>query len=1235
MTTELTHEISEQLDLLAACRSPYLIGVRHHSAAISRIIDPLLCKVNPSCILLELPTDFTPWLEFLTDEQTIAPVAISAADPDGNLAFYPLADFSPELVVLRWASRNEVPVIPMDLSAGTRVLPSRQQQIEACLANWLASQAPHRLEEELSKSSLLEHLLSQTHSTDTGQLWERFVETPGFVGDPESIRRAALLFGWAVRESTATRSREGIPRASMQRDLIRECAMREALRNAPSNSVACIGAFHASALLPPVVESSIDFDREILEIIRQDAQPVGVSLVPYSFEQLDERSGYPAGIRDPNWHNVVLAASNAEEIDRIATELVVDICRFLRSQGHVAGTPDAMEIVRMMRGLAKLRGISVAGRGECIEAIQSCLVQGELHGRARVVAQAMEHVLIGEREGKVSSRTPRCGLAVSIDNVFELLKLPTKEIKELRLDTLRDNRDRARAVVLRQLVVANIPYAKRIDSLEQGDRENLVEVWEAGVRQGTSATIEALSRFGVTLSQAVEGILQLRFPKTDTHSWNPNQLLELLATASECGLHRLTHQAIGQLTGSFLSSAQMAELVGAASHLHRILAGHVPGLPMLEEQVFSPILHPFQHSACSETLAVLIRASLDRLSGLTGSNDPEDVTGLAELWHWLRGSMTSWASAHLEPPNRKLLEQGLPQLVSWCQRTAVQGSPRMQGASSGLLCAMGIVEMNGFAALMEGWVDDAIDSASRKHLKESLAGTVQILLTRVQSEPQWLDGVSQSLQRLDDAQFLKRLHPLRDAFQEFSSADRQRILDVQLEPLHERESKFSIGNLSDDVHSDLGVLFAKLRRADMAGQAAVADSLLTTRSPEPEALSSFEIEDRSELALQGNSPRCESKGEPSERQISIADRWRMILGFPPESRLGYQAARALDQLYGRGKGEGARAGLTQRGKGGLGGTDEPTPTVAQWSEDLNNLFGSEICQEILGESAASGNLNAVHALDPDSVIPSVDLLKQVLSMAGTSSEAKTQRLRQLAKRITEQLAKELAVRVRPHVHGLSTPRPTRRRSKRLNLARTLRSNLINTIQRVDGSRSIVAKDLIFHSASKREMDWHLTFVVDVSGSMSASVVYSALCAAIFSELPALTVRFLAFSTKVIDLSDRVHDPLSLLLEVQVGGGTHIGLGLRHARAGLAVPSRSIVVLVTDFEEGVSPATMVAEVLALVESGAKCIGLAALDDSGVARFHQGYAQIVANAGMPVAAVSPERLASWVGDRIRNA
>jgi hypothetical protein len=62
--------------------------------------------------------------------------------------------------------------------------------------------------------------------------------------------------------------------------------------------------------------------------------------------------------------------------------------------------------------------------------------------------------------------------------------------------------------------------------------------------------------------------------------------------------------------------------------------------------------------------------------------------------------------------------------------------------------------------------------------------------------------------------------------------------------------------------------------------------------------------------------------------------------------------------------------------------------------------------------------------------------------------------------------------------------------------------------------------------------------------------------------------------------------------------------------------------------------MIAETRALVESGVKCLGLAALDDQGVARFHQGCAQMMASAGMPVAAVSPEKLAQWVGDQIRG-
>jgi len=151
--------------------------------------------------------------------------------------------------------------------------------------------------------------------------------------------------------------------------------------------------------------------------------------------------------------------------------------------------------------------------------------------------------------------------------------------------------------------------------------------------------------------------------------------------------------------------------------------------------------------------------------------------------------------------------------------------------------------------------------------------------------------------------------------------------------------------------------------------------------------------------------------------------------------------------------------------------------------------------------------------------------------------------------------------------------------------------------------------------------------------MEASVIYSAMMAAILGGLPAVDIRFVAFNTEVIDLSERVDDPLGLLLEVSVGGGTLISKGLRYARGLLKVPVRSLVLVVSDFEEGGSVHELVSEVRAIVESGAKILGLAALDDRAAPRYHKAIAQALVDAGMPVAALTPLELAQWVGEKIR--
>ena len=147
------------------------------------------------------------------------------------------------------------------------------------------------------------------------------------------------------------------------------------------------------------------------------------------------------------------------------------------------------------------------------------------------------------------------------------------------------------------------------------------------------------------------------------------------------------------------------------------------------------------------------------------------------------------------------------------------------------------------------------------------------------------------------------------------------------------------------------------------------------------------------------------------------------------------------------------------------------------------------------------------------------------------------------------------------------------------------------------------------------------------------MIHSAMMAAILSAVPWISVRFVAFSTEVIDLSDHASDPLALLLEVSVGGGTHIAKALRYARGLIGVPRRTLVIVVSDFEESFAVDALVGEVRALVESEVTCLGLAALDDRGAPRYQVQIAEQLVGAGMPIAALTPLELARWIGDRIQ--
>lgn len=1178
------------LERLSQCETPLLIGVRHHSPACSAAVPAILDRFHPDRLLLELPPELGGWIRWLGHPELKAPVALAGVRSDGSgLAFYPFADFSPELAAVRWAQSHDLPVEAFDLPLQRRQGDVAPVELKVS-ARW-----------DEKERSLLGMLMELENATDSESLWDQLVEARAPGADAERIRRASLLYGWALRVDAARKNSLSLV------DLRREAFMRDVLERTLKRGervVAIVGAFHGSALLPKPLLWQPPEETEDLEAT--DKAEIVASLIPYAFELLDSRSGYPAGIRDPLWQQHVFGvlAGGDRTIEDELTSSIVDVCRTMRGEGHVASAPDAHEATRVAFDLARLRGLPSPGRRELLEALHSALSQGELLGRGRVLARALERVMVGRRRGRLARGTPRSGLAPHVDALLEELKLPgpsesSADAVTLRLDPFRSTLDRRRHVALQRLALCGVPYGTERVGTAAGGVETLTRVWNVSWSPNVEAMIELAGIRGVTLRQAAEGALRAdRSRLEEREELVARRQLALLGEAAEGGLADFVAEGFEMLMeASFLDVAGLAELIDTLGLVDRVVRGHVPGLPQDERGAVPGELDRFVMPPVVRTSELLSRA-ISALDGLSGSERLEDARAMLDLV--------------------KLVQRPDARLAWALERLALDGSGLIQGAAVVLRVMLGLTSSHAISTLMESWVDGATDDGGRRLLAARLQGALIVSGPLFEADETFHQGLLDRVDQIPDASFLERLPALREGFDVLSPAARSRLLAALGERLGEIDPR---GRGLDVLIEDSPELLARFVAADQAGRHALAQLGVAL----PAVANSTGVEPLME--------RTPSKAETPEvdaatdLQISPKDRWRLILGQERDKLHASNAcyARALDELYGSGRGEGSR---------GFGaGKEAPFPTAREWSEELEDLFGTSVREEVLGRAVVQGRTSALLTLDPEEVTPSVELLEQVLSLKGGLPEAHLGRLRRLIDRVIDELVKELAKTVTPALTGLTSPRPTTRPTGALDLRRTIAANLKTLRPIGDDEVQIVPERLIFRSRARRSLEHHIILVVDVSGSMEPSVIYSAMMAAILSGLPALKVSFLTFSTEVIDLSERVDDPLGLLLEVSVGGGTHIAKALRAARAMVTVPARTIVVVVTDFEEGYSAEGLIGEVRALVETGATALGLAALDDRGEPRYSKAIAELVVNAGMPVAALTPLELARWVGEQIR--
>ncbi|MFC9426592.1 DUF5682 family protein [Streptomyces sp. NPDC056987] len=1200
------------LEALAGCREPYLIGVRHHSPALAAAVPAMLAEAAPEVVFVELPEEFGAWLPYLADPETVEPVALAGttADSDGpgdgagsGLVFLPFAEFSPELAAIRWARAAGVEVVAFDLPLAARATARRREETGAG--------APEpRGGSGVVPGTLAAALRARVGGRPGDDLWDRLVEAVAPGSDAEALRRAALLVGWALRADAGPVD---------PYDLRREANMRRRLaEHRGRRTAAVIGAFHAPALLPGRAEAD-GAETDIHASAGNGAGEVVTSLVPYTYALLDERSGYPAGIRDPEWQRgVYLAGGDRALLDELLTATAVRICASVREAGHPSGPVDAREVVRVARDLAALRGLPAAGRGELVEAVQTVLAQGRVLGRGRVVAAAMEKVLVGSRQGRQAPGTPRSGLGPAVEALLGELSLPTPVDpgrRELRLDAHRGERDRRRELCLRRLAACRIPYGEEGEVAAVGEAAPLTTRWVVAWTPSTAAMLDLAGVHGVTLDQAAAGMLRRR-RAAERGAGGPTaaEVLAGLLEAARCGLPVLAAERLTETAALLPDSGTLPELLAGLTLLDRIRSGHLPGLPAGWERV-----------ALDAAYEELATAGVRALDGLAGSTDPADARALVSL-----------ADRATAPPGRAADGAPAPKagggglrLDAALRRLDAAGTPLIRGAAGAARVLLGQRDAGEFGVRVASRVDGATTPGLRTDLAGFLRGTLLAAGPLLETGGA-LDPLLERVESLSDRGFLDRLPALRAGFDILSPAARSRLLAAVQD-----RTGLAAGTLPA-AFSDPAAL-ALLASADLAGREALAARGLADAAEEREPTADKGEPSASAPPRQeGAAAAARPVAEGAEPVLGAGERWRLLLG--KGRGLGGRAARiagALDELYGYGHGEGARS-EERTGSGTGGGDGAPYPDVRSWSAELAALFGPGVREEVLAAAAEAGRLDAALELDPAAARPSVELLRTVLSYAGGLPEQQLARLRPLVARLVAELTEALANRMRPALTGLAHPRPTRRPGGPLDLSRTLRANLATARRDPEtGAVTVLPERPVFRTRARKSADWRLILVVDVSGSMEASTIWAALTASVLAGVPAVSTHFVAFSTEVVDLTDRVEDPLSLLLEVRVGGGTNIARGLRHARELMTVPSRTLTVLISDFEEGGPVSPLLAEVRALVDSGCQVLGCASLDDEGRPRYSAGVAGQLVGAGMPVAALSPLELARWVGERVGGA
>lgn len=751
MEENLSKEI---LDKIAKKSGILYFPIRHHSPVCSIQVTKLIHEYKPDCILIEGPANCNELLKYFLDTEATYPLAIyySYRDSEDEIynCYYPMLEYSPELVSIRVGAENDIPVEFIDLSYAERLINTdddvgvRKKAKKNTLSDdYLVSQ-----------SEFIHEIYTNYDCRNFDEFWEKIFEIDGLNLTPIEFIDRFNSYTYLLRQTYKNSELES------DATIIREEFMAKKIQKATekySKILVVTGGFHTYGLIENLQKKYDNLD-ELSDSIEGES----AYIMPFSMQECDAINGYASGMIFPAFYQEVwekwakTKVSPATVYNQTVFEYIMKVAKKSKEKNYQISLPDETNAYNMAINLAYLRSKTQAGKYECREGILSAFIKGEYSPATNLPIDILNDLLIGKTIGSITAnfKTPPIVIDFNEKCKYYSLKISDSFPKKANLSVFSNEKHRQVSRFLTRLQFLDCHFASKISGgrFKKDINKKLIrETWEYKYTSTVISSLIERSIYGGTVLEAAYNMLISRIEQAE----NSVQCSSLLIEAFLMGINDTTTLLFDKIYTNIMSDSDFFNTAHTLKNLSELYT-----------------LNEFYHENIEIDYKQLIKICFDKCinSMIFVINVDEElekqVVELLKLLYQL--TIQNEFTSHLE-----IFTETLQELTK--QKDI---NPLIEGAIFGILYANKVVDVDTITKHFDSYIHYTDDiSRASKFLKGIFSSAREIIFV----DTKFISIINDLISTLTFDEFILILPDLKLSFANFTPTQVDKIAKLVAE----------------------------------------------------------------------------------------------------------------------------------------------------------------------------------------------------------------------------------------------------------------------------------------------------------------------------------------------------------------------------------------------------------------------------------------------------------------------